>query len=333
MITTVQSKNKSHQSGMTLVELMVALAISLILIAGVIQLFVSSKQTYRVTENASLVQESGRFAMYFLTQDIRMGDYWGCRGSQITIDNNLNADANFDTFSNAVTGVDNDATVNNIINGTDSITIKSTAGNNAYLLDIPASTSADLKVTDDSLLQKFDIVLLSDCIDGDIFQITNDPSVGGAIGRDNIVHNTGLGTPGNSEKELRKVYGANAQIFKLNFSTYSIQNGANGKPSLFRSVNGVAAQELVENIENMQILYGEDTDSDGSPNYYKPAGSAGLNMLNVVAVRISIVAVSVDDNVSAQASTYKIFDSNITPTDKRIRRVFTSTIVVRNRLS
>jgi type IV pilus assembly protein PilW len=325
--TTFHLQAKKQQ-GITLVELMVAMVIGLLLTAGILQLFVSNKQTYRVTENMSRLQESGRFAMHFLKSDIRMADYWGCRGFDITIDNNLNANATFDTYTTALEGTNDDNAVNNIINGTDTITLKGAFSAGISLADIPATSSADLKVTANNDLEQFDLVLLSDCVDGDLFQITNINGSGV-----NIVHNTGIGTPGNSEKPLRKAYGTDAQIFKLNFVTYSIQQGASGRNALFRSTNGGAAQELVENIENMQILYGEDTDSDGAANYYKPSDSAGLNMDNVVSVRISLVVVTLDDNVTEQANPYTLFGgATITPTDRRIRRVFTSTIVIRNRL-
>ncbi|MBV1952417.1 MAG: PilW family protein [Cycloclasticus sp.] len=332
--TTLHLKSKKQQ-GITLVELMVAMVIGLLLTAGIFQLFVSNKQTYRVTENMSRLQESGRFAMHFLTNDIRMADYWGCRGFDITIDNNLNASTIFDTYTTALEGTNDDNGSGDIITGTDTITIKGTFGSGVFLTSVPDVAAASFKVTDNSELEEGDIILLSDCSDGDLIQITNDPGVGGNVGFDNVVTSTG-GTevPGNADKVLRSTYdGTGAQVYKVNFTTYSIQEGAGGPSSLFSSTNGGAAQELVENIENMQILYGEDTDADGAANYYKPSDSVGLNMDNVVSVRISLVVVTLDNNVTEQANPYSLFDgAAITPTDRRIRRVFTSTIVIRNRL-
>jgi len=325
-----------HQQGLSLVELMIAIVLGLFLSAGIIQLFTSNKQTYRVTENMSRLQENGRFAMHFLTNDIRMADFWGCRGHKITIDNNLNNDANFDTYSTALEGTNNDDSNPDVIDGTDTITIRGTFGSSIYLTDVPDESAASLKVSDSSDLKEGDIILLSDCSDGDIMQITNDPGVGGSLGFDNVIHSTGgTESPGNENKILRSDYdNTNAQVYKINFATFSIRNGVNGRPALFRSINGGSVQELVEDIENMQVLYGEDTDADGAPNYYKASDSAGLNMNNVVAVRISLIAVSFEDNITEQANTYSIFNgAAITPTDRRIRRVFTSTIVIRNRLS
>ncbi|MBL4743508.1 MAG: PilW family protein [Cycloclasticus sp.] len=310
------------QKGFTLVELMIALVIGLILTAGILQLFVSNKQTYRVTENVSRLQENGRFAMHFLTNDIRMADFWGCRGQEITIDNNLNADANFDAFSTSLGGTNDSG-----INGSDTITLKG-AFPNAFDTTSISKSPASFQLADSTKLTGTSLILLSDCSDGDLIQMTNaagtfTPSVAGG------------GVLGNVTTILRSDYdGTDAKVYQLNFVTYSIQQGFNGQNALFKSTNGDTPQELVEGIENMQILYGEDTDADGAANYYKPAGSAGLNMDNVVAVRISLVAVTLENNVTQQANTYNIFGgATITPTDNRIRRVFTSTIVIRNRLS
>ncbi len=68
-------KSVQHQRGLSLVELMVALVISLFLTAGVIQLFIGSKQTYRLYDALSRIQENGRFALQAMARDIRMAGY------------------------------------------------------------------------------------------------------------------------------------------------------------------------------------------------------------------------------------------------------------------
>jgi len=64
-----------RQHGLTLVELMVALVLSLVLAAGVIQLFIGTKQTYRFYDALSRLQENGRFALDAMASDIRMAGY------------------------------------------------------------------------------------------------------------------------------------------------------------------------------------------------------------------------------------------------------------------
>lgn len=297
------------QRGLTLIELMIAIVLGLFLTAGLIQLFVNSNQSYRVQENLSRLQENGRFAMEFMSRDLRSAGYWGCIKDPTIIKNISSPD--FNHFTDAVLGTNDDG-----LNGSDSITISGAASSKIFVED-PTSTTS-LKVTDDSGLSKNNVVLVSDgCFDGDIVKITNDPKQD----NDNLT----------LDPALSKLYEIKTQVFQARVVTYSISDGQNKLPALFRSVNGVN-NELIEGIENMQILYGEDTDNlgdpdYGSPNYYVPAnevdGGSG-HMDKVVSIRISLVAATLDDNLA-------IKDTD-PPTDRRIRRVFTSTIALRNRL-
>ena len=74
-ICQYSSKFTRRQCGFSLVEVMVALVISLFLIAGVIQLFIGSKQAYRFHEALSRIQENGRFALQAMTRDILMAGF------------------------------------------------------------------------------------------------------------------------------------------------------------------------------------------------------------------------------------------------------------------
>lgn len=65
----------SRQRGISLIEIMVALLISLVLLAGFVQIFVSSKKTYQVQSNVGRLQENGRFALDVLTRNLRQAGY------------------------------------------------------------------------------------------------------------------------------------------------------------------------------------------------------------------------------------------------------------------
>ncbi|HHW4671723.1 MAG TPA: PilW family protein, partial [Xylella fastidiosa subsp. multiplex] len=69
-------------SGLSLMELLIALLIGSILIVGVIQVFLASWTAYRLSQGIARNQESGRFALDFLTRDIRMAGHTGCINDQ-----------------------------------------------------------------------------------------------------------------------------------------------------------------------------------------------------------------------------------------------------------
>lgn len=61
--------------GFTLVELMVALAVGGLLMAGVLRIFQSNKQSYRLQDSLSRVQENARFATELLRSKVRQAGY------------------------------------------------------------------------------------------------------------------------------------------------------------------------------------------------------------------------------------------------------------------
>lgn len=66
----------NRQQGISLIELMIASALGIILMAGVIQVFIASKTAYLKTESIGKAQEHGRFAMDALTRSARLAGYW-----------------------------------------------------------------------------------------------------------------------------------------------------------------------------------------------------------------------------------------------------------------
>ncbi|PXC03145.1 pilus assembly protein PilW, partial [Pseudomonas aeruginosa] len=63
--------NRSRrQSGLSMIELLVALAISSFLILGITQIYLDNKRNYLFQQGQAGNQENGRFAMMFLDQQL-----------------------------------------------------------------------------------------------------------------------------------------------------------------------------------------------------------------------------------------------------------------------
>jgi type IV pilus assembly protein PilW len=102
------------------------------------------------------------------------------------------------------------------------------------------------------------------------------------------------------------------------------------------SLNGAAAVTLpvIDGVEAMHVLYGLDTDDDDAANQYVTAGNVA-DMEDVVSMRVSLLLRTLDDNLIGvtDTGTYAILDETVDPVDdRRLRRVFTTTINLRNRL-
>ena len=74
---TILNDRLGLQRGVSLIELMVALVVGLILLTGLIQVYLSTKQSYNAQEQLARMQESGRFAMDLITRDLRRAGFWG----------------------------------------------------------------------------------------------------------------------------------------------------------------------------------------------------------------------------------------------------------------
>jgi type IV pilus assembly protein PilW len=72
--------NRSSR-GFGLIELLIALALSLVVVLGVAQIFIAAKNTYVSQNTAAAMQEDARFALSKLIQEIRMVGMFGCLGS------------------------------------------------------------------------------------------------------------------------------------------------------------------------------------------------------------------------------------------------------------
>jgi len=81
-----------RQRGITLVEMMVAMVVGLILLVGIVQLFVSNKQAYRIQEGANVLNENARYLMNQMQYDLRMADHWGgVEASEIDVDGDIDS--------------------------------------------------------------------------------------------------------------------------------------------------------------------------------------------------------------------------------------------------
>ena len=339
------------QAGVSLVEFMVAGLIGLILTLGLFQIFISNRQAFDTTMASANVQETGRIAADVMTRSIRNADYWGCV-DLANVFNNLDDtgsgySADILGFGAGIEGTDNNAdTSDSIIDGTDTITLRGTRGSLGIQIDSPMpNSSAILDVNSANGLAQSDIILLSNCRGGDIFQISQ------ITGSGNIQHNTGGSiSPGNGKNSgpcagggggsncLSQLYDVGASVMVPYSESYFIGTGVSGEPALFVSAGNMSGSvgtlqtiELVAGVEDMQILYGEDTTGNGTANEYSVASAVG-DMQDVVSIRVSFLVRSTSENVLDSAQTLTFNGVAVDGSDLRLRRVYTMTSTVRNRM-
>ncbi len=83
-MSPIQRKLHSKQKGLSLVELMVAMLVSMVLLLGIVELFMSTLRTDLTSTELARAQESGRIAMELLSRELRRAGYQGCVGATTT---------------------------------------------------------------------------------------------------------------------------------------------------------------------------------------------------------------------------------------------------------
>lgn len=344
---------RTKHDGLTLIELMIALLLGILLLLSITTMFITNSRVYREQESMSRLQENARFALETMIWDIRMAGYTGCADDISEVVNHVNGGdtaTSIFNFSNAAEGSESksnwypsgstDQIINDgiadIIPGTDAISVSYLDPLSISIAEPMPQVSAELKVTSVGNLVEGDIIAVSDCDSADIMEVT-------AVQTSSLhlQHNAGGGSPapGNATQPLQKKYDSDAQIVSFVSRRYFIATGAYGGPSLFRTHNGTTPQELIEGVEQMQLLYGEDTDGDKIADTYVDAPNVG-NWGNVISVRLSLLFRTVQQNfqIDPDSKTYTLLGGtgsggvDVGPVnDYNRRRIFTTTIQIRNR--
>lgn len=90
MSAAIRCSTAGRTGGFSLVEVMIALVIGTLLLAGLVQVFGASRAAYQTAEGLSRTQENGRFALDFLQRDLRMAGHFGCINDQARLLNGPN---------------------------------------------------------------------------------------------------------------------------------------------------------------------------------------------------------------------------------------------------
>lgn len=291
-----------RQHGFTLIELMIAVTIGMLLLAGLITLFASNNHAQMEVERANRQIENGRYAMQLLAGDLRNAGFYG----------------EFDPSTLAVPAALPDPCSRDIAAIRDAITLHVQGYDNANPLDC----LADVRSNTDIVVVRHTATCAvgdADCESaaegGPFLQASacnNQFELGSgnaanyyqvsALSTDLTLHKRDCGATAGS--------GTAAPVRRLLTHIYFVANnssGSDGVPTLKRAdviskgtTVSIEIVPLAEGIENLQLEYGIDTNNDGVADLYStvPATANGCgasacaagNWNNVVAVKVNLLA-------------------------------------------
>jgi type IV pilus assembly protein PilW len=350
------TSNSASDKGFGLVELMIALFLSITVMSVIIQVFLSSKQNYILQENLGRLQENGRFAIDVLIKDIRQAgylgeiqEYWDITETAIPAQqvNTLSGECFSGLYSWVTPMIASGGLTPPHIIGANN-TSEDLSDNNDFagcISDDDYQTNTDIvsvhyvgpeAVSDANLVQN-QLYLRSNLDDGRIFKCNNAGS---------CVPGDAPDTPGNKKTT------ANYPIYSAAYFVRPWQSSVgDGVPTLVRAVLStdscislgpcVITEPIVEGVANMQVRYGVDTDDDGFADQYLDADEIdGFTSLadmqewhKVRTVRIwLLLRTERPETGHHDSKTYVLGDTVVTPDNNYRHALFTTTIALRNYL-
>ncbi len=334
-------------NGFSLVELMISMVLGLLLISGMFAVFVGNQRSAALNVELANMQESMRFALNAVSDDVRMSGYQGCMDlNSGTVDiiasDSPSPDLAATAISGAViqsngswspspqlgTGPNQFAPPSTITPraGTHTLAIQfaqtpDSGLSGPQVLAGTLNAEGPLELTRAISVDVGDLVLVSTCEAGEIFTATqvSSPSTGGmTIGHD---------ASANTRASFQRTYGLSANIgqtrvMPFTTSIYYVAATGEDRPdgsSLFALYQQTMPFDesdnppvmLVEGVENMRILFGIGGDNGGLR--YVNADSSAYDPAKIRSVRIGLLMSSYDPLLEdADSSFYQLAGESVT---------------------
>jgi len=281
----MKNQNTPPIRGFSLLELLLTMALSVVVITLLVQVYLTTQNFNRTANDLAHFQEDLRMVSYSLTRNIQMAGYSGCIGiKDLQLKNHTSFDFN---AQNVIRGFDSQNVPSylqgKVLTGTD-VVIVQRAGDDATILTaavIAGATSITAK--NNPATQDNKVLLISDCVHGDLFTAKNEigDRVYLADGKIEYAYqNKALITEVSRFSELAYFVGPNGDY------------DAKGNPiySLYFSLNeSVDKQELITGISRMNIQYGVDENGGGKVTaYYTAKQMQDSQWEKVIAVLITL---------------------------------------------
>ena len=323
-------------SGVTLIELMVALSIGSFLMIGAVTVFMQSRTTFRVTESVSRLQENARFVLDALEPDIRMASYFGLTSRSNKIQGRATP---LDPIP-AGLGIGGDCGPNWTI----SVAEEVGGTNNGYAWACAAYGGAPQPAADTFVVRRVSQGPIAGPLDAGTLYLQSARFQDSQLFVGSILPAGYLPTTSQTHRYMANGYYVS--------SNSSLDTPGNNVPSLrMKTLIGgalgprIVDREVLPGVEDFQVQFGIDTDLVGAPNrgsidrYIDPDDpilnplSAGFNPdVTILAVRVWFrLRAQRPENGFTDTTNYIYADQNIpAPGDQFRRAVVSKTIYLRN---
>lgn len=318
--------------GFTLIELMISMVIGLVIVVAAMSAYLGAAGASKISDAQSRMNEDGQAALNLLAHEIRMA---GANPVQTSRDAAFSRNPVYSVYPLSAT----------------------TAGGGSATYTTSPGTYTISSFTIRGCDQKFSNVTTAANVDsltcGGTSTLPDSIAINYEADKYNTVASGASGTDcmGNSVPSVSATFSAGTSTtatFGVADNRFYIGSISSGIPSLYCKGNGNNTQPLVENIEDLQFMYGTRITSTTSTTatiagYLTAADITALTTTpnddatrwsKVLTVRICVVVRSENPVApDAASASYLKCDGTMdtTKTDLRLRRAYTTVVVVRNR--
>jgi len=314
-----------RQTGLTLVELMVALAIGSFLIIGAVQIYSQSRQSYIVNESIAKVQDTATFAMDAIEADLRMASNWGRMSRGLGVEGrSVTGDAN----PTGLAGIPGECGVDWVLD----LAMPVDGDNNGYALPCPPAEIIQAN-SDHVVVRRATVAPVP--LEAGRIQIQT-TRVQGEVFTDGAVPTS-----------FTPVDSSTHNLLVTSYYVASDSDLIPGVPTLRRKVLRMTAgvadivdEEIAPGVENLQVQFGIDVNEDNTVDryvnpgdgVYDPTDAAYIPGARIITARVWLVVRGVDIEVGiTDDRTYTPGDVNLGQYADQFRRMQVSkTILLRN---
>lgn len=334
------------QSGLSLIELMIASVIGLVLLSGVVTVFSSNSASSKMSTGMTRLQDSGRVALDILSYGVRMAGYEGCRDESKeairVLANNAPNPINFPTSAIRGFEVDNtgewspsvhsdlDGATNSIEDqvkqNTDVLYLQYGSGRSVVLSSDLASSSASIDLpSNPDQLDQGDLVMIADCESTDVFRATG-VSVDATTGITTVQHTTTANTSADLTQAYQGTGSMNVvpvRVMRFESKAYYVADSGRNMPdgsavwSLFEldtTTLDSEPTELIEGVEEFQVLYGVQIDPDEPSSVRYLTANNVTDFSQVVSVQLGLLVSTAEySSTSDDTQTYNVAGWTVGP--------------------
>lgn len=239
------------QQGLTMVELMIAMALGLLLMLGVMNVYLGNRQVYRVTESVNRIQDSARIAAELMTREIREAGGTLCGAHMVEIHESKDW---LDWEAGGLRAADGETVLGSVdfgteaadrVDDTQALLLQSASLGGGVPIEAHAVDTGTFTVASGHGFETGDVIVACDMRKASILTLTAKTGT-------TLTYNKDLSALNYDPDGVKN---AGAVVNRVRSTLWYVGINGRGGRSLYRQVDGDGAQEIAEGVQDLRFQF------------------------------------------------------------------------------